>query len=100
MENITIDNVNSDMNIDVIKLQKMALIYNSLENGWTVKKHPTKDVYIFTKNHGGKNLSPRHNPYKALMLVNEIKGPLFLLFAPMSVSLRGMSRFTKTAAVK
>ena len=54
MENITIDNVDSDMNIDVIKLQKMALIYNSLENGWTVKKHPTKDVYIFTKNHGGK----------------------------------------------
>ena len=54
MENITIENVDSDMNVDVIKLQKMALIYNSLENGWTVKKHPTKDVYIFTKNHGGK----------------------------------------------
>lgn len=54
MENITIENVDSDMNVDVIKLQKMALIYNSLENGWTVKKHPNKDVYIFTKNHGGK----------------------------------------------
>jgi hypothetical protein len=54
MENITIDSLDSDMNIDVIKLQKMALIYNSLENGWTVKKHPEKDVYIFTKNHGGK----------------------------------------------
>ena len=54
MENITIENVDSDMNVDVIKLQKMALIYNSLEDGWTVKKHPNKDVYIFTKNHGGK----------------------------------------------
>lgn len=54
MENITIASLDSDMNIDVIKLQKMALIYNSLENGWTVKKHPEKDVYIFTKNHGGK----------------------------------------------
>lgn len=32
----------------------MALIYNSLENDWTIKKHLTKDVYIFTKNHGGK----------------------------------------------
>ena len=36
------------------QVQKMALIYNSLENGLTVKKHPEKDVYIFTKNHGGK----------------------------------------------
>ena len=43
-------------NIKITKKQimKMYFIYNSLENGWTVKKHPTKDVYIFTKNHGGK----------------------------------------------
>ena len=54
MNNLKIDHDGTNLNIDMMKLQKMALIYNSLENGWTVKKHPTKDVYIFTKNHGGK----------------------------------------------
>jgi hypothetical protein len=38
--------------LDSVKLQKMAFLYNSLENGWTVKKK--KDLYIFTKNHEGK----------------------------------------------
>ena len=38
--------------VDVIKLHKMAFIYNALENGWKVKKNG--DCYIFTKNHGGK----------------------------------------------
>jgi len=54
MDNITIESASNNSNIDVIQLQKMVLIYNSLENGWTVKKHLEKDVYIFTKNHGGK----------------------------------------------
>ena len=54
MDNITIDSSGDKLNIDILKLQKMALIYNSLETGWTVKKHSEKDVYIFTKNHGGK----------------------------------------------
>lgn len=27
-------------------------IFNSIENGWTVKKH--KDMYIFTKKHENK----------------------------------------------
>jgi hypothetical protein len=38
--------------IDIIKLHKMAFIYNALENGWKVKKNG--DCYVFTKNHGGK----------------------------------------------
>jgi|TARA_Y100000992_G_scaffold84511_1_gene54038 hypothetical protein len=46
--------IKEPLNIDVIKLHKMALIYNSLEDGWTVKKSTDKDVYIFTKKHGGK----------------------------------------------
>ena len=54
MENIFIDSNSENINIDMIQLQKMALIYNSLESGWTVKKHEEKDVYIFTKKHGGK----------------------------------------------
>jgi hypothetical protein len=38
--------------VDIIKLHKMAFIYNALENGWKVKKNG--DCYVFTKNHGGK----------------------------------------------
>jgi hypothetical protein len=42
----------SSLDIDIIKLHKMAFIYNALETGWKVKKNG--DSYIFTKNHGGK----------------------------------------------
>ena len=38
MENILIDE-NQDFKIDPITLQKMAFVYNSLEKGWSVKKH-------------------------------------------------------------
>jgi len=38
--------------IDIIKLHKMAFIYNALEKDWKVKKNG--DCYVFTKNHGGK----------------------------------------------
>ena len=38
--------------MDVIKLHKMAFIYNALENGWKVKKN--NDLYVFSKNHEGK----------------------------------------------
>lgn len=45
-------NIESDKKIDCILLQKMILIYNALDKGWTVKKK--KNSYIFTKNHEGK----------------------------------------------
>lgn len=38
--------------VDNLILQKMAFIYNALENGWDIKK--TNDKYIFSKNHEGK----------------------------------------------
>ena len=38
--------------INNLVLQKMAFIYNALENGWDIKK--TGDKYIFLKNHEGK----------------------------------------------
>ena len=41
-----------ELNIDCIKLQKMAFLFNALEKGWAVKKQ--KEVYIFTKNHEGE----------------------------------------------
>lgn len=43
---------NGNLKIDNIKFQKMLLLYNSLEEGWTVKKR--KNSYIFTKNHENK----------------------------------------------
>jgi len=38
--------------IDNITFQKMIFLYNSINNGWTIKKR--NDSYIFTKNHEGK----------------------------------------------
>ena len=45
-------NIETNKQIDCILLQKMILIYNALDKGWTVKKK--KNAYIFTKNHEGK----------------------------------------------
>jgi hypothetical protein len=42
----------TNKNIDYLMLQKMAFLYNALEEGWTIKKD--KDKYIFKKNHEGK----------------------------------------------
>lgn len=52
--NICLDSYleNGNLKIDNIKFQKMLLLYNSLEEGWTVKKRGTS--YIFTKNHQNK----------------------------------------------
>jgi len=44
--------VNTSLQIDAIKLHKMAFLYNALEEGWKINKK--KDMYIFTKNHEGK----------------------------------------------
>ena len=44
--------VNNNLQIDAIKLHKMAFLYNALEEGWKINKK--KDLYIFTKNHEGK----------------------------------------------
>lgn len=47
--------INLDMDnykIDAIKFQKMALLYNSIEQGWSVKK--INKSYIFSKNHENK----------------------------------------------
>jgi hypothetical protein len=42
----------NNFKIDSIKLQKMMLLFNSIEEGWSVKKR--KDSYVFTKNHENK----------------------------------------------
>ena len=38
--------------IDLVTLQKMALVYNAVQSGWTVKKRD--DKYIFSKPHENK----------------------------------------------
>ena len=43
---------NGNIKVDVIKFQKMLFLYNSLEDGWTVKKR--KGSYIFTKHSENK----------------------------------------------
>lgn len=39
-------------NIDSMKFQKMVLLFNSLEEGWSIKKKD--ESYIFSKKHEGK----------------------------------------------
>ena len=48
--NINIEN--KEIQVTNIKFQKMLLIYNALEEGWTV--HKKKSAYIFCKKHEGK----------------------------------------------
>ena len=43
---------NSNFKIDAIKFQKMLLLYNSIEQGWSVKKN--NETYVFSKKHEGK----------------------------------------------
>ncbi len=43
---------NSDLQIGAIQFQKMLLLYNAIEEGWSIKKR--NDSYVFTKNHEGK----------------------------------------------
>jgi hypothetical protein len=49
---INIDLENENLKVDNIKFQKMLLIYNALEEGWSIKKR--NNSYIFQKNHEGK----------------------------------------------
>ena len=41
-----------NIKVDVIKFQKMMLVFNAIEQGWSVKKRG--DSFVFTKSHEGK----------------------------------------------
>ena len=43
---------NENYKMDAIKFQKMMLLFNSIEQGWSVKKKGCS--YVFSKNHEGK----------------------------------------------
>jgi hypothetical protein len=49
---INIDNNSNNITIDNHKFQKMMLLFNAINDGWTIKKR--KDSYIFIKNHENK----------------------------------------------
>lgn len=51
MENIQIETP-KNLEIDCIKLQKMAFIYNAVQSGWEVRMN--RGIYVFTKKHEGK----------------------------------------------
>ena len=43
---------NENVKVDAIKFQKMMLLFNSIEQGWSVKKRD--DSYVFSKPHENK----------------------------------------------
>lgn len=49
---IKINNNLENIKMDNIKFQKMLLIFNALEEGWTIKKK--ENSFIFEKKHEGK----------------------------------------------
>jgi len=52
--NINLDTYleNNAVKVDITQFQKMLLLFNAVEDGWTLKKRNSS--YVFTKNHEGK----------------------------------------------
>jgi hypothetical protein len=48
----SLKDLENNVKIDSIKFQKMILLYNSIEQGWSVKKQ--NDSYVFYKKHENK----------------------------------------------
>ena len=46
------DGTKNDIKMDSVKFQKMVLLFNAINDGWSIKKQ--QDSYIFKKNHEGK----------------------------------------------
>ena len=59
---------NNNIKIDVIQFQKMLLLFNSIEEGWSVKKR--KDAYVLKKNHEGKKVVLEENYLLKFMKTN------------------------------
>ena len=48
----SLKDLENNVKIDSVKFQKMLLLYNSIEQGWSVKKN--NDSYVFSKKHENK----------------------------------------------
>jgi hypothetical protein len=57
-----------NLKIDIMKFQKMLLLFNSIEQGWSVKKRD--DSYVFTKSHEGKKEVLEDSYLKKFMKTN------------------------------
>jgi hypothetical protein len=55
-------------NIDLIKLQKMTLLYNALEKGWSIKK--SGNCYVFKKKHNNEKEVYLESYLKRFMIDN------------------------------
>ncbi len=55
-------------NIDLIKLQKMTLLYNALEKGWSIKK--SGNCYVFKKKHNNEKEVYLESYLKRFMVEN------------------------------
>jgi|SaaInlStandDraft_2_1057019.scaffolds.fasta_scaffold748873_1 hypothetical protein len=67
LENLNIDTA-SNLEVDCIKIQKMALLFNALEDGWNIEKK--NDYYIFKKKHENKKEIYLDNYLKRFMVKN------------------------------
>ena len=66
--NVDIPINKNELKVDCSMLQKMIFLYNTLENGWTIKKR--NNLYIFTKNHEGKKEVMLDDYLKRFMMDN------------------------------
>ena len=48
----SLKDLENNVKIDAVKFQKMMLLYNSIEQGWSVKKN--NNSYVFSKKHENK----------------------------------------------
>ena len=48
----TFNDLDKNFKIDNLKFQKMVILHNAIEDGWSVKRH--NQSYIFTKKHENK----------------------------------------------
>lgn len=60
---------NNNLKIDTIQFQKMTLLFNAIEDGWSIKKR--NDSYVFTKNHEGKK-EILHDDYLISFMKNNL----------------------------
>jgi hypothetical protein len=54
--------------VDTIQFQKMLLLYNAVEEGWSVRKR--EESFIFTKKHEGKKEIISDNYLETFMKTN------------------------------
>lgn len=48
----SLKDLENNVKVDAVKFQKMMLLYNSIEQGWSVKKN--NNSYVFSKKHENK----------------------------------------------